>query len=952
MFKESFMKNWSFSTFILMISIGLLFPAYAEDGLQEFQIKRKEVYEFTKEPTVKKDGDKISIEFTSKDFCDVTVVIQNKEGDIVRHLASGVLGDNAPVPFQQKSLSQKLIWDSKDDRGKYLDNIKDLDIRVSLGLKPTYEKNLYTTPYKRISAMPAIATTKEGVYVYEGFARDELRLFGHDGEYIKTIYPFPASKIESVKGLKWAQFANRNKLPVKNSNYHQTLLTSGDNDDELVGPKAGMGGKAAASISIQNDRIAIVNEHLNRLSTDGSTGNFNLKGPAIGYVVSGGGYGSVGNGKKVIGPSSTAFSPDGKTVYCTGMMWGQKYGLSGSIQAVLSFNYDSDEPAKEFVGKNNYTDFGSGNDQFCAPSSVDTDAKGNVYVSDFINNRIQIFDANAKFLATINVNRPAKVLVHKITGIIYVFSYGLIGVPNDVVKKENYDMNKVERKLSVFSAFPDSKPIPMEGFPIDPLADISRFCEGNSFQIALDSWSKNVAFWLVRRKFVQLAVDDAAGGRRDKDFSNTEVQNGIKRIEYVDSKWVEKDNFGRRVNKELVRPNAPYHNIQNLYVNPKNKKLYVGEADSGPTTKAFSQLIEINPETGVSKVVVLPYNPMDIAIDIDGLAYLRTMNVIGRYDMDTWKEVPFDYGSEKDKVGQDGGMGGKSSPVVSSILLPATNAVCYHQGGLDVNVRGDILVACHNGPVNQANDHGDGQPIAAMAIYKEYTPPAYPGRLLSSTSICLHIWSKNGQIKSEDILPGCPQTDGVFLDENDNVYIMATPFRKINDKKLDDGSSSSLFKFKSKKGRFLTSESSPLPLEKSNIPQRTQEIAGLWAENFDWTYGGVGFGGFNVAGCACWFARFKLDYFARSFAPEPMQYGVSVLDANGNLITRIGKYGNADSCGPNSKEPLGGDEVGLIHPCFVGVHTDKRLFISDVGNDRIVSVKLDYYVNKILPIIP
>ena len=83
-----------------------------------------------------------------------------------------------------------------------------------------------------------------------------------------------------------------------------------------------------------------------------------------------------------------------------------------------------------------------------------------------------------------------------------------------------------------------------------------------------------------------------------------------------------------------------------------------------------------------------------------------------------------------------------------------------------------------------------------------------------------------------------------------------------------------------------------------------------------------------------------------------MQYGVSVLDSNGNLITRIGKYGNADSCGPKSKEPIGGDEVGLFHPCFVGVHTDKRLFIADIGNDKIVSVKLDYHVNKIVPIVP
>jgi hypothetical protein len=226
------MKSRLFSTILILIMMLNVLNIWADDGLQEFQIKHKEVYEFTKEPVLKKEGDNVTIQFTTKDFCDVTVAIQNKDGDIVRHLASGVLGENAPIPFQQKSLEQKLIWDSKDDKGKYLDNLSELSVRVSLGLKPIYEKDLYNSYYKRISGMPAIAAAKEGLYVYEGLGRDVVRLFGHDGEYIKTIYPFPASKISEVKGIEWAQFAGREKTPVKNSNYHQTLLSSGNNDNQ------------------------------------------------------------------------------------------------------------------------------------------------------------------------------------------------------------------------------------------------------------------------------------------------------------------------------------------------------------------------------------------------------------------------------------------------------------------------------------------------------------------------------------------------------------------------------------------------------------------------------------------------------------------------------------------------------------------------------------------------
>ena len=127
-----------------------------------------------------------------------------------------------------------------------------------------------------------------------------------------------------------------------------------------------------------------------------------------------------------------------------------------------------------------------------------------------------------------------------------------------------------------------------------------------------------------------------------------------------------------------------------------------------------------------------------------------------------------------------------------------------------------------------------------------------------------------------------------------------------------------------------------------------------WIEGAEWMYGGVGYAGFNSShaggGCACWFSRFCLDSFARSIAPEPQIFSVAVLDSAGNLITRIGRFGNADDGKPlvgsaelKSPNSLGGDEVGLFYACYVGTHTDRRIFISDVGNGRILSVKLGYY---------
>ena len=124
---------------VILYLVSLFFnfsKASAEDDFKEFQIKRKNVFEFTKEPTITKTGDTITIEFSVKEYCDATVAVQNADGDILRHIGSGVLGENAPIPFTKNSLEQKIVWDSKDDRGKYIDNLETISIRVSLGLKP------------------------------------------------------------------------------------------------------------------------------------------------------------------------------------------------------------------------------------------------------------------------------------------------------------------------------------------------------------------------------------------------------------------------------------------------------------------------------------------------------------------------------------------------------------------------------------------------------------------------------------------------------------------------------------------------------------------------------------------------------------------------------------------------------------------------------------------------
>lgn len=923
-----------------MILFFLFKPILAQDAFQEFKIKRKNIFEFSKKPSLKQEKNQSIISFATKDMCDVTIAIENSDGKIVRHLASGVLGSNAPEPFQKDTLEQNIIWDYKDDRGRYIDELDTLKIRVSLGLQAEYEKDLYYSPYKRISSLPIMCAAPEGIYVYEGRGRDHLRLFGHDGKYIKTIYPFPASQIKNVIGLKWWKAPNGADVLYKESVYHQTLLTSGENDDKSkqFGRSSGV---AALGLAVMGKRIALVYEHLNRVAVDGSSGGLPLKGEETCIHVDKDGFDEKGLAEQIVGPSSVALSPDGKSIYMTGYMWNLRNSHNpNSLMGVLKMNYEVNEKPIIFVGKKSSLEFGDDNFHFALPTSVDTDKAGNVYVSDFGNNRIQIFDSSGAFLKSINTKYPAKVAVHQKTGEIYVFSWGVIGVCSQLDKKIGAP-GKIPQGISIFSPFPELQKKHEFSYSFGPASNNTyEVLMGQTYQLTLDSWAELPTFWVAGRKIIPTKYDVARGG--GALLSSDLWEGGAKKVVLKDGNWVTEYQVNEAAKKDIIRITPPHYNIQELFFNPKSEKLYVGEPDSGPTGKAWCELIEIDPQSLATKIIKLPFNPNDMDFDIEGNVYLRSTNVIARYNINTWKEIPFDYGAERQSVGRDGGIGGIASPVISALMLPSGSPPCYHQSGINVNVNGDIIVACAH------------EPKSGNAA--KYIVPEYPGRHVDPISICVHIFDKFGKIKSENVVKGAPQCDGIAIDKNNNIYMLATPTRLIEGKFIDDGMSATMMKFSNKNnGRFLSSRLDvPLILPKAQYPTRHQEVKDMWIENYEWLYGGCGFAGFNDfrggGGCACWFVRFKLDYFARSFVPEPMQYSIAVLDSAGNLILKIGQYGNEDSKGKNSKEPLGGDEVGLFHPCFIAVHTDRRLFISDIGNENIMSVKLKYAVDEILPL--
>jgi len=61
---------------------------------------------FVKKPVARADGDQVRLEFAVSAFTDVEVAILDAQGKVVRHLAAGVLGKNAPPPLQKDSMAQ------------------------------------------------------------------------------------------------------------------------------------------------------------------------------------------------------------------------------------------------------------------------------------------------------------------------------------------------------------------------------------------------------------------------------------------------------------------------------------------------------------------------------------------------------------------------------------------------------------------------------------------------------------------------------------------------------------------------------------------------------------------------------------------------------------------------------------------------------------------------------
>jgi hypothetical protein len=382
---------------------------------------------FTSKPVVTRDGDRTTIAFAVNRATDVAVSIEDAGGAVVRHLAAGVLGTNAPAPLKSNSLAQSLVWDGRDDDGQLVSGVgvqagptmtndaakppvtkpfvyqPPFHFRVGLGLQASYAGQAFAETNQlgpnRIESVMGMAAGADGrlrlLTVCNGWVwgGSKVQLFRRDGAYEKTIKPFPADlPIERARaaGVFRNSFGGFN--PLK---YQLMTLSFYPAEDLSHQPAVTSDGRLV--LAVQPCNLAIIDR-------DGGLPEESYAGPALGANLGFSGF-----------PFLAAASDD-KSVFLTGLA-----AKGRNLPAVYRVKLPERGPAEACFGDAALA--GSDNTHLNDPRGVAVDGKGHLLVADFGNNRVLVLnEKDASFAGKLDVASPNWIAVHPKNGALYVQS--------------------------------------------------------------------------------------------------------------------------------------------------------------------------------------------------------------------------------------------------------------------------------------------------------------------------------------------------------------------------------------------------------------------------------------------------------------------------------------------------------------------------------------------------
>ena len=151
-------------------------------------------------PTARKTSTACTVSFEVHRPCDVTVQVLDAQGEVVRHLACGMVGlATAAEPLEPNTLSQTIAWDGKDDTGRPVPP-EGCRFTVSAGMTATFDRFILWEPdgYD--------AWRKDGLRILKGTGNEYLvtqhcgvhltttRVFDDKGRFVRQVWPCSVSK--------------------------------------------------------------------------------------------------------------------------------------------------------------------------------------------------------------------------------------------------------------------------------------------------------------------------------------------------------------------------------------------------------------------------------------------------------------------------------------------------------------------------------------------------------------------------------------------------------------------------------------------------------------------------------------------------------------------------------------------------------------------------------------
>ncbi|MCG3179116.1 MAG: hypothetical protein BIFFINMI_01447 [Phycisphaerae bacterium] len=401
--------NRTFAGIIAATSVTLAFAVAMEPAAA---VAAQPAAFATKPAATGADGGAV-ITFAAATDTDVEVAVLNAAGRVVRHLAAGRLGANAPAPLQKDSLRQQLTWDGKDDLGKPAQG-GPFKARVGLGVTPTFSKTIVDNP-AAIGSVRGFAVGAGGelfvLHNHGSIHPDDnsgfCAVYGRDGKYLRTILPYPgATPGDKLPGVRQIALPDGSAVPFL---YDAELrsIVPGTGEFILHQPAATRDGRF---VFIGHQEIIGTQSRYNQggvrqivvLNRDGS-------------MPPGGPLRTILADNSRCG-GSLAVAPDDKTFYAADISTGSGKTLKVA-HCVYRFTLDDKSPTP-FIGVPDTA--GNGPDRLNDPNSVSVDDKGNLYVADTGNNRVAAFDSAGKFIGEFKVDHPDRIAVNARTGAIYV----------------------------------------------------------------------------------------------------------------------------------------------------------------------------------------------------------------------------------------------------------------------------------------------------------------------------------------------------------------------------------------------------------------------------------------------------------------------------------------------------------------------------------------------------